>query len=93
MQPEDFIHDFYCPHCHSNHFKRVGVHSSKTGRFVIVDGLYHCSGCSVVFTDPHAFTQLVQDSIVDRPHYRERRATREYPPDALTLRRRKKDPQ
>ena len=28
--------------------------------------------------------QLVQDSIVDRPHYRERRPTREYPPDAVT---------
>ena len=88
MGPEDLLRDYYCPLCRSNHFKKVGVNSSKTGRYVIVEGLYACAGCSVVFTDPPAFTQLVQDSIVEQPHYRERVATREYPPDSVTTRKR-----
>jgi hypothetical protein len=32
---------------------------------VVVDGLYQCAGCSLVFTDPQAFTKLMQDSIVN----------------------------
>lgn len=91
MSPEDLTHDFFCPLCRSNHLRLVGVRSSKTGTYTIVDGLYQCAGCTTVFTDPAAFTQLTQDSIVDRPQYRERRATREYPPDAVTSRRRKDD--
>jgi hypothetical protein len=69
----------------------VGVKSSITGRFTIVDGLYQCAGCTAVFTDPTAFTQLVRDSIVDAPHHRERKPTREYPPDAITARRARSD--
>lgn len=84
MTPDQLSRGFFCPLCRSNHLKLVGVRSSKTGRFTIVDGLYQCAGCSAVFTDPGAFTQLVQDTIVDAPHHRERRPTREYPPDALT---------
>jgi hypothetical protein len=92
MSPEDLNHDFYCPLCRSNHLKLVGVTSSKTGRFTVVDGLYQCAGCSVVFTDPVAFTQLVQDSIVDGEHYRVRTVTREYPPDAVAVRKRADEP-
>ena len=92
MNPEDLSRDFFCPWCRSNHFYKVGVQSSKTGRFTIVEGLYRCAGCSVVFTDPEALTHLVQDRIVDRPHYRERRPMREYPPDAITVWK-KKEPE
>lgn len=87
MKSEDLSRGFYCPLCRSNHFKLVGVTSTKTGHYTIVDGLYQCAGCTAVFTDPGSFTELVQDSIVNAPHYRERRATREYPPDAVTVRR------
>jgi len=39
-----------------------------------------CTSCSGTLR----VTQLVQDSIVGLPHYRERHPTREYPPDAVT---------
>ena len=90
MTPEDLNHDYYCPFCGSNHFKLVTVPSRKTRTPVVVDGLYHCAGCSVVFTDPESFVHLMRDSIVDRPHYRERRPMREYPPDAVTKRKRER---
>jgi hypothetical protein len=85
MKPEDLSRNYFCPLCRSNHYKLVGVCSSKTKQFMLVDGLYQCAGCSVVFTDPQAFTQLVQDTRVERAHYRERQPTREYPPDAVTV--------
>ena len=76
---------FYCPLCGSNHYQLVGVKSPRDGKFRIVDGFYQCAGCTVMFGDAEAFMQLVRDTIVDAPHYRERRPTREYPPDAATL--------
>ena len=91
MSPEDLVRNFYCPLCRSNHLLHVIVRSSKTGQSVRVDGLFQCAGCTAVFTDPAAFTQLVQDSIVDAPRHRERRPTREYPPDAVTVRHTPKD--
>ena len=89
MSPEDLTHDFYCPLCRSNHFRFVVVKSTKTEQTIRVDGLFHCAGCTTVFTDPAAFMHLVQDRIVSGPHYRERKPTREYPPDAETVRERK----
>lgn len=91
MHPDDLSRDYYCPWCRSNHFKLVGVRSAKSRQYTIVDGLYQCAGCSIVFTDPQAFSSLVQDTLVDRPHYRERRPTREYPPDAITSYQPEKD--
>ena len=76
---------FYCPLCRSNHYKLVVVKSPRDGQYRTVDGFFQCAGCTVMFGDAEAFMQLVQDSIVDGAHYRERRPTREYPPDAVTL--------
>ena len=42
--------------------------------------VYSSAGCTVIFGGAEAFTQLMQDSIVDRSRYRERQPTREYPP-------------
>jgi hypothetical protein len=87
MSPEDLSRNYYCPLCGSNHFEHVGVRSAKSGRYVIVEGLFQCAGCSAVFTDPDAWTQLMRDSIVDAARYREQQPTREYPPDAVTVRK------
>ena len=91
MRSEDLLAGYYCPFCGSNHFQIVTVCSPKTGLPKAVEGLYQCAGCTVVFTDPESFVQLTRDSLTDRPHYRERRPTREYPPDAVTAYRSKKD--
>lgn len=80
---------FYCPLCRSNHYHLVGVKSPRDGKYRIVDGFYRCAGCTVMFGDADAFMHLVQDTIVERPHYRERRPTREYPPDSVTICKRK----
>jgi hypothetical protein len=88
MKPEDLSRHYFCPLCRSNHFKLVVVQLTKTKQRVVVDGLYQCAGCSSVFTDPQAFTKLMQDSIVNMPRYRDRWPTREYPPDAVTVFRR-----
>ena len=85
MDLEALNRNFYCPLCRSNHFLLVTVRSSKTGNPTVVDGLFQCAGCTVVFANAEAFTQLMRDSIVDRPNYRERQPMREYPPDAETI--------
>jgi hypothetical protein len=85
LTPEDLQKDFFCPLCHSNHFRLVVVQSSKTGTSVVVDGLFRCAGCSLVFTDPQAYTRLMRDTLVDMPHRRDRMPTREYPPDSETV--------
>ena len=86
MQPDDLNRNFFCPLCRSNHFLLVTVRSSKTGTLTVVDGLYQRAGCTVIFANAEAFTQLMRDSIVDRANYRERQPMREYPPDAETIR-------
>lgn len=85
--PEQLTQGFFCPLCRSNHYMLVSVTSQKSGARAIVDGLFQCAGCTVVFTDPVAFTQLMSDTIVDEARYHGRRPTREYPPDAVTVRR------
>jgi hypothetical protein len=87
MAPEDLSRNYYCPLCGSNHYQLVGVRSNKTGQYVLVKGLFQCAGCSVVFTDPDAWTTLLRDSIIDTARYREQQPTREYPPDAVTIRK------
>ena len=78
--------NFYCPLCGSNHYTYVTVTSEKTkGAPRVVHGLFACAGCTVVFRDPISFTALTRDSIVNGPRRRERMATREYPPDAVTV--------
>jgi hypothetical protein len=93
MTPEELIRDFCCPLCYSNHMKLVVVQSTKTGQPVAVHGLYSCAGCTVVFTNPQSFVQLMQDRIIDAARYRDRKPMREYPPDAETVLKRKNDPQ
>ena len=85
MSPRDLDKDFFCPLCRSNHFLLVTVKTVRTSEPRVVEGLYKCAGCSIVFADPKAFTVLMQDSIVNSAHYRERKPTREYPPDAETV--------
>ena len=87
MKPHELTRNFFCPLCRSNHFHLVTVRSTRTQTPRVVEGLYKCAGCSVVFGDAEAFTQLMQDSIVDEARYRTRHPTREYPPDAETVRR------
>jgi hypothetical protein len=69
VSPSELTRNYFCPLCGSNHYELVGVHSQKSGRFVIVDGLFQCAGCSAVFTDPAAWTQLMRDSIIDAARY------------------------
>ena len=76
---------FYCPLCGSNHYHHVVVNSPRDRRPRVVEGFFRCAGCTVMFGDAEAFMQLLQDSIVEGAHYRERRPAREYPPDAVTL--------
>ena len=84
QDPSELTH-FYCPLCGSNHYQLVAVKSPRDGQVRIVEGFYRCAGCTVMFGDAAAFMHLVQDVIVEAPHYRERRPTREFPPDALTI--------
>ena len=86
MRPDELTRDFFCPLCRSNHFQLITVKSVRSQTPRVVEGLFRCAGCSVIFSDPMAFTRLMQDSIVDEARYRKRSPTREYPPDAETAR-------
>lgn len=81
MTADSRLEDFFCPLCRSNECRFVVVHTPKGDARAVRD-LFQCGGCSVVFTDPRRFAELRQSTFTGK--WREQKATREYPPDAVT---------
>ena len=56
---------YSCRHCNATSYKRV-VQRDAQGQ-MRESNLYRCSGCSVVFTDPQAWRQVVSISTEASP--------------------------
>jgi hypothetical protein len=71
--------NFLCPLCGSNNCSFAGV-TRKDGSYFVIKEFFQCAGCSVMFTNPIEFSRLTRDTFTG--NCRERRPTREYPPDS-----------